>query len=953
MSHVSPRLAVLSAALMTALAALTPAAEAEARRQGRPATAGTVLPYETFTLPNGLRVVVHTDRKAPIVAVNIWYHVGSKDEPAGRTGFAHLFEHLMFNGSENHPGEYFGPFEQVGATDMNGTTSNDRTNYFQNVPTTALDMALWMESDRMGHMLGAIDQATLDEQRGVVQNEKRQRENQPYGQLWEVIFRTMFPKGHPYHHPVIGSMNDLNAASLDDVKNWFRAWYGPNNAVLVLAGDIDVATAREKVSKYFGHIPAGPTLSQPAVNVPKLTAEGRTAMQDKVPQVMVTRVWSAAESTHAHSELLELFSSVLGGSSTSRLDRRLVYRDKLVDSISTSYYGGQLSGLFIVNALVKQGVDVAQVEAAIDEELQALLKDGPSEQELEQVKARNNAAVVRGMERIGGFGGKADILAECTVIHRNPGCLDGSLAILRNATPAQVQAAAQQWLGAPSHVFTISPGERTALAEDPSTDPGAWQLPAPERRFRHAKTGVDRSSGVPQVNEFPELKFPALQRATLANGSTLILAERHDIPVVQMRYLLNGGYASDAEANRLGRASFAMGMLSEGAGQYDALAFKARAESLGAQLAAGATLDGAQVSLSAMKNRLDESVALFADMLRRPQFNPTDIERTRAQRLAGIAQEKVQPASVALRVLPPLLYGEGHPYAIPFTGSGTEASLAALTRDDLLAYQREWLRPEGATLVVVGDTTLEEIVPLLNRHLGDWRGEGKESQIAVPQVQPASQARVYLIDQPGAVQANIMAGKLQPSVRDAGAVKLEMSNDILGGSFTSRLNMNLREAKHWSYGARTSLSNALGQRPWIASAPVQIDKTAEAMAEMQREFAEYASGKTPATQAEVTKVVNNDVRSQPGAYETAAAVLGTVSGMVRYGRPDNWVMLRNQEVEAFTPAQANAAAAGFDPNNLVWVVVGDLGKIEAPVRALNLGEVVVLDADGKPVAAKK
>ncbi|PJK07816.1 peptidase M16 [Lysobacteraceae bacterium NML08-0793] len=945
----APRAAALAFALATALGGSfipAPTLAADTAMQ-------VSLPYETFTLPNGLRVVVHTDRKAPVVAVNIWYHVGSKDEPAGRTGFAHLFEHLMFNGSENHRDEYFGPFEQVGATNMNGTTNTDRTNYFQNVPTTALDMALWMESDRMGHMLGAIDQATLDEQRGVVQNEKRQGENQPYGQLWNTVTRTMHPKGHPYHHSVIGSMNDLNAASLEDVKNWFRAWYGPNNAVLVLAGDIDVATAKEKVAKYFGHIPAGPTLKQPEVNVPKLTANGRTEMQDKVPQVLFARVWNVAETTHADTELLDLFSGILGGSSTSRLDRRLVYQDKLVDSISTSNYGSQLSGMFLINAMVKQGVDVAQVEAAIEEELQKLLKEGPTQQELDQVKARSNAAVVRGMERIGGFGGKADILAECTVIHGNPGCLQDSLAAINKATPAQVQQAAQRWLGAPSHVFTISPGERVAQEEEPSVNPGAWNLPKPDKRFSHAAQGVDRSTGVPKVTEFPDLKFPALQRATLANGSTLILAERHDIPVVQMRYLMDGGYASDALAGRLGRASFATGMLTEGAGQYDALSFKARAESLGAQLGAGASLDGAQVSLSAMKNRLDESVGLLADMLRRPQFNPADIERVRAQRLAGIAQEKAQPSSVAMRVLPPLLYGEGHPYAIPFTGSGTEASLAALTRDDLVAYQREWLRPEGATMVVVGDTTLEEIVPLLNRHLGDWKGEGKLQQITLPQVPLANKARVYLIDQPGAVQANIMAGKLQPSVKDSGAVKLEMSNDILGGSFTSRLNMNLREDKHWSYGARTSLVSALGQRPWIASAPVQIDKTAESMQEMQREFADYSGGKKPASIDEVTKVVNNEVRSQPGAYETASAVLGTIGGIVRFGRPDNWVVVRNEEVEAFTPAQANAAAAGFSPDNLVWVVVGDLGKIEAPVRALNLGEVVVLDADGKPVKAKK
>ena len=945
----APRAAALALALAAALGGFVSAPLWAAPAQ---AAAAVNIPYQTFTLPNGLRVVVHTDRKAPIVAVNVWYHVGSKDEPAGRSGFAHLFEHLMFNGSENHPGEYFAPFEQAGATDMNGTTNTDRTNYFQNVPTTALDMALWMESDRMGHLLGAIDQKTLDEQRGVVQNEKRQGENQPYGQTWEVMARALYPKGHPYHHTTIGSMNDLNAASLDDVKNWFRAWYGPNNAVLVLAGDIDLATAKEKVTRYFGDIPAGPSLPQPKVNVARLTREGRTELQDKVPQVNVRRVWNVAETGNRDSDLLDLFSEVLGGSATSRLDKRLVYQDKLVDSVGTSNYASQLSGMFMINAMVKKGVDPRRVEAVIDEELQKLLNDGPTAEELAQARTSYNAQMVRGVERIGGFGGKADLLAACTIYENDPGCFRASLKTVAAATPASVRAAGRKWLAAPSHTFTVSPGERKPLVEEASVKPAPFVLPKPDAKYRASAAMLDRKQGVPSVDAYPALKFPALQRARLANGSTVVLAERHDVPVVQMSYEFNGGYASDA-GGKLGTASFAMGMLDEGAGALDALGFKARAEALGAQLSSAATLDGGSAYLSALKSNLDPSVALFADMLRRPRFDAADIERVRAQWIAGIAQEKVRPNSIAMRVLPPLLYGAGHPYAIPFTGSGTEAAIKSLTRDDLLAYQRTWLRPENATIIVVGDTTLQEILPVLNRHLGDWRGEGAALDAPpLPQVARPSQPRVYLINQPGAVQANIMAGQLMPSTRDPGAVRLEMSNDILGGSFTSRLNMNLREDKHWSYGARSSLFAAQGQRPWIASAPVQIDKTAEAMAEMQREFADYASGKAPAKAAEVTKVVNNEVRSQPGAYETARSELGTIGGIVRYGRPDNWVQLRNAEVAAFSAEQANAAAKSIDPAQLVWVVVGDLSKIEAPVRALNLGEVVVLDADGMPVEKK-
>ncbi len=914
-------------------------------------TAAVDIAYEQFTLANGLRVIVHTDRKAPIVAVNVWYHVGSKDEPAGRSGFAHLFEHLMFNGSENAPGEYFEPFELVGATDMNGTTNSDRTNYFQNVPTTALDMALWMESDRMGHLLGAIDQKTLDEQRGVVQNEKRQGENQPYGQVWEKLGKAMYPAGHPYHHSVIGSMADLNAASLDDVKNWFRTWYGPNNAVLVLAGDIDLATARAKAAQYFGHIPASPTMAQPKVDVARRAQSTREVMQDKVPQARVYRLWNVAPTGTTDIDQLQLFAQVLGGSRSSRLDKRLLHEDKLVDNVSAGAYASQLGSSFVISADVKQGVDPARVEAIIDEELKKLIAQGPTTAELSQAKTVLRAGFVRGVERIGGFGGKADALAECAIYVGDPGCFRDTLKTLDRTQAADLKVLGGKWLGKGDHTLVVTPGERTALVEEPAVTPAPLALPAVDGKYRTIASTVDRKAGVPVPDDYPELKFPSLQRAALSNGTKVILAERHDIPVVQFNLLLDGGYKADQGA-KLGTSSFAMGMLDEGAGQYDALGFGNRAEALGANLGAGVSLDGGSAYLSALTDQLDPSLDLFADMLRSPRFDQAEIERIRASWIAGIKQEKARPNTAALRVLPPLLYGAGHAYAIPFTGSGTEASIASLTRDDLVAYHRDWVRPENATLVVVGDTTLAQLVPLLEKHLGDWKGEGAgRNGVAVPQVARPAAPRVFLIDQPGAVQANIFTGHLMPSTKDANATRLEMANEVIGGSFTARLNMNLREDKHWSYGARTSLSNAIGQRPWLAVAPVQIDKTADSLKEIQREISDYASGKTPPTAEEIAKIKANEIRSLPGAYETAAAIAGTIVSNVRYDRPDDYVTRRNAEIEALTPDQVAQAAKAIDPAALTWVVVGDLKQIEAPVRALKLGAVQVLDADGNPVVA--
>ncbi len=948
-SRLRPRTALLAVALTTALGGLAPAP-----LFAKPAAVAKVdIPFEQFTLPNGLRVVVHTDRKAPIVAVNVWYHVGSKDEPVGRTGFAHLFEHLMFQRSENHDGEYFEPFKQVGATGQNGTTNTDRTNYFENVPTTALDMALWMESDRMGHLLGAIDQAALDEQRGVVQNEKRQGENQPYGQVWTQLNRALYPKGHPYHHSVIGSMNDLNAASLDDVKNWFRTWYGPNNAVLVLAGDIDLATAKEKVATYFGSIPAGPTMAQPQVDVAVRPADTRETMTDKVPQVRIYRAWNVAEVGTADVDQLQLLGQVLGGAKSSRLAKRLEHEEKLVDNISAGAYASQLGSNFMVMATVKQGVDPAKVEAIIDEEIDRLVAEGPSAEELSRAKTAFRASFIRGIERIGGFGGKADALAECTVYTGDPGCFRDSLKNIDGATVAQLRTVGGKWLGKGSHTLIVEPGDRVVLEEEASQSPKPFELPAADAKYSTLPAQVDRSAGVPQTKTFPELKFPALQRATLKNGTRVILAERHEIPVVQFSYQFPGGFSADQD-RKPGTANFAMSLMSEGAGKLGSLAFSDAADALGADMGASAGLDFSTVDLSALKENLAPSLGLYATLLRQPRFDQSEIDRVKGSWIAGIKQEKANPTASAMRVLPPLLYGKGHPYAIPFTGSGDEAAIASLTRDDLVDFHRDWLRPEEGTLIVVGDTTLKEIVPLLNRQLGDWKAEGPAPKVkAAVDVALPSTARVFLIDQPGAVQANLFAGQVVPSSVDPGSIRFDIANGVLGGDFTSRLNMNLREEKHWSYGARSSASSTVGQRPWMAMAPVQIDKTGPALAEMRKEIVEFANGSKPATAAEVQRIRNIQTLSLPGAYETASSVLGTIGSMVQFQRPDDYVFQRKAEIESLTPAQVQQAAAAIKPDALTWVVVGDLKQTEAAVRALKLGEVSVIDADGNPVKPAK
>ena len=891
------------------------------------AAAATVeIPYTEYTLDNGLRLVVHQDTKAPIVAVNVWYHVGSKNEEQGKTGFAHLFEHLMFNGSEHYDDEYFKPFKQVGVTDQNGTTGQDRTNYFQNVPKTALDMALWMESDRMGHLLGAVTQEKLDEQRGVVQNEKRQRDNQPYGKVWYSLFEGVFPEGHPYRWLPIGSMADLDAASLEDVQTWFRTYYGPNNAVIVIAGDIAPEEALAKVQQYFGDIPPGPPIAKFQAWEVKLPQDKFEVMQDRVPQARYYKAWGGPRVTSEDYDQLQLAAAVLGQGKNSRLYERLVYKDQVATSASASLYGAEIAGYFMVSVAVQPGGDIEQVKKAVDEEVERLMRDGIRPDELERVRTEQRAGFVRGVERVGGFGGKSDVLASGTVYAGDPGFYRTSLQRLEAATPDSVRAAMGRWLDAGAYHLDV--------------------LPFPS--LKASAGGADRSA-VPATTSFPAASFNTFERATLSNGLKLVVAPRSAVPVVNLQLLLDAGFAAD-QFGEAGTARLAMAMLDEGTKTRSALQISDELARLGASLGAGSGLDSSSVTLSALKENLDKSLDLYADVVLNPSFPDDELERLRKQVLAGIQQEKTSPRSLALRTLPALLYGEGHAYSNPLTGSGTEESVQRITRQALVDYHGTWFKPDNATLIVVGDTTMEEIRPKLEKAFGGWKpGEVPSKNLAT--VQAPGAERVFLIDRPGAEQSIILAADLASPMGGADEAALETMNEILGGnSISGRLGKNLREDKAWTYGAFSFIPNAKGQRPFIAYAPVQTDKTKESMIEIRKELAGIVGG-MPVTAEELDTAKASRTLSLPGRWETSAAVLGDLSEVVEYGLPDDYWDRYAGAMNAVSAEQVTAAARqSIRPDGLTWVVVGDRAKVEAGIRELGFGEIKLIDADGKPVA---
>jgi zinc protease len=884
--------------------------------------------YEKFTLDNGLRVIVHEDRKAPIVAVSVWYHVGSKNEPQGKTGFAHLFEHLMFNGSENYDDEYFGPFEKAGATSMNGTTWFDRTNYFQNVPTPALEMALWMESDRMGHLLGAITQEKLDNQRGVVQNEKRSGDNRPYGRMEYSQLEGLYPVGHPYRHSTIGSMADLDAASLEDVKGWFEQYYGAANTVLVLAGDLDAETGRALAEKYFGDIKSGPPLETTQSMIPDRSANTRETMIDSaVPHRRISRIWAVPGRIDQEATLLSLAADALSGGKNSRLYQELVFKNQLAVSVSADLQPFELTSVFEISVTLQPNSDIAEVEAIVDRVLAEFIKNGPTEAELAKSRTAALASSIRGLEVVGGFMGKATVLAQGELYAHNPGFYKTTLGWVETATPEQVRKSAQNWLSDGYYQLTVLPFEKYSTVE----------------------TSVDRSKGLPEVGAMPNLVFPKIERAELSNGIKIVLANRTAVPIVNIAIQFDAGYSADRGV-KLGTASYTMVMLDEGTATRDALTIASEIEALGANIGTGSNLDASSVTLSALKMNLEPSLDLFADIVMNANFPDGDIERIRPQMLSAIEQEKSRPVNLGLRMLPPLIYGRDHAYGIPRSGSGTPETIAAMSRDDMLSFKDNWLRPDNATILIAGDVTMDEAVALLEARFGSWLAPSGEKPVKnLHEVAKPEQARVIILDKPDAPQSLILAGHVLPAAGDVRNLKINTMNSILGGEFTARINMNLREDKGWSYGAFTVNFDAKGQGMFLVYAPVQTDKTKESIIELVNEIDGFL-GDNPATSDELAKVVANNVNRLPGAYETAGAVLRSLTSNLTFARPDDYVTTLSSRYQELSVADIEQAASDvLAPKQLVWLIVGDKDKIADDVRSLNLGPVEIWDKDGNPI----
>lgn len=880
--------------------------------------------YEKFILPNGLTLLVHEDHKAPIVAVNVWYHVGSKNEKFGKSGFAHLFEHLMFNGSENYNKDYFLALEKIGGTDLNGTTNTDRTNYFQNVPISAFDQLLFLESDRMGHLLGAIDQAKLDEQRGVVQNEKRQGENQPYGKQWDLLTKAMYPKGHPYSWTVIGEMEDLNAASLEDVQEWFKAYYGAANTVISIAGDVNPKDVYTKVVKYFGDISSGPTVMREEINIPTKVTDSYQVYEDRVSESRVLFSWNSPPFGTKEDLELDLIASVLSSGKNSRLYKKLVYEDQSASSVSSYQSSSEIASTFIVQANVKSGGDVDKMESDLMEQVQEFIKNGPTESELKRAKASYFSSFIKGLERIGGFGGVSDVLASNETYHGNAGYYKDQLKFVENATIADLQATAKKWLTQGKHILVCNPFPKYT-ADIPT---------------------LDRSK-LPPLGEPKNSKFPTVQRSKLSNGLNIVLAERKGVSTIEMQLMFNAGYKTDIKS-KPGVASLAMNLLDEGTKEMSSLEINEKLQLLGANLYTGSDPDISSVTLNTLKPSLDGSLDIFANVVMNPAFPEKELSRLRTEQINNIKSEKTQPFGMVLRSMNKYFYGEGHPYSTPFTGTGYEETVATINNKDIAEFYNSWILPNNATVIVTGDISMDELKSKLQKSFGKWE-KGKTPTIVFEKGKTETKNTLYIIDRPESQQSVIIAGHLTKKRSEVSQIVLDQMVSILGGDFTSRINMNLREDKHWAYGAGGFVLDAKEDRPFIVYAPVQTDKSAESITELRKEISEFVTTRK-ATQEELDKVKMNQILKLPGQWETNRAVNSSLYDIVKYGLSDNYYETYDADVRNISLQSLQKMSGDIvNPSAVNWFVVGDKAKIGESLGKLGFDNIVELDTDGNPI----
>jgi zinc protease len=905
-------------------------------------TALPTIAFEKFTLPNGLDVILVENHKLPIVAVNVWYHVGAANEVPGLTGFAHLFEHMMFAASKHVPrGLADKLLEGAGATDSNGSTDFDRTNYFDTVPANQLELALWTHSDRMGYLLDVLDQTALSNQQDVVRNERRQSiESRPYGIVEEALYHQLFPTAHPYHGDVMGSHADIQAAKLDDIRRFFKTYYRPNNASLVIVGDIDKSQTRALVAKYFGSFQRGPDIPKLTVVTPPISSERRAVIADRVELPRVFMGWLTPPIYQAGDAELDMTAQILGGGKSSRLYKSLVYDKQIAQDVSASQNSNALTSVFVIDVTARAGHSAQEIEAAIDAELQALRNDGPTVKELERARNTIETGMLLQIEKVGGSG-LANQLNQYNQYLGDPGYLAQDIERHRKVSAADVQRVMAAQLQNNSRVVVYGVHGTQDLGPPVATPPAPKKLAAVKATGAPLNVEQRWRRQVPKAGPVKLASLPKGDAFKLANGLTVIHHYNPSLPMVAAELVIKSG----SEANpleRSGLASFTAQMLEQGSKTRSALQIADEVAQLGAFLGSGSSADASSVEVMSLKSNFSQALALLADVAQNPEFPAQEIERQRSSLQGELSQQRDSAEAVASRVALAALYGEQHPYG--FSALGTESSIKAIQRAELAAFWQQHYVPNNAALIVAGDITRDELAALAQARFGDWRSATVDMPGAA--AVRSTPARLVLVDKPGAPQTALHVTSLGPDRKTPLYESLQVMNAALGGLFTSRLNTILREQKGYTYAVGSGFAYRRQPGPFAIATSVRTDVTAAAVKDILEQVRDISA--KPMSASELGTARNSLVLSLPGHFESNRSIGASLANIFIYDLGLDYYAGLAARYAGVTAGQVQAAAkTNLQPQQLIVVGVGDKAKIEAQLSGLKLGAVEYRDADAQ------
>ena len=878
--------------------------------------------FEKLTLSNGMDLVLHQDNALPIVSVNVWYHVGSKDEEPGKTGYAHLFEHLMFEGSKNHNKSFFEPLQDIGAT-LNGSTTPDRTNYWENVPSNYLELALWLESDRMGFLTDALDQNRFDIQRDVVKNERRQSyENRPYGMASIYLQQALYPLPHPYHWPTIGFHEDLNAATLEDAKKFFREFYSPSNASLSIAGDFDVDKTKTQVEKYFGSLKQGPSLNRKSNMESMIQGKTSITLYDKVLLPKLILAWPSTPRFHEDEAALSILASILGAGKVSRLHKTLVYERRIAQSVGVGNGPSEIAGEFYLEATAAPDHSIKEIEDAVLGEIEKIQKEPPSQEELQRIKNVMELQRIRQMAQVGGFGGRANRLNSFNVFAGDPGLINTDFERYIAVTPEDISRVAQAYLSARLVSLVV----------------------LPEPSFNQTPEDVDRSLK-PSPEKQKKFNPPVTKRTKLGNGLNVLLVEKQELPIVTFGLLLGSGASTDP-SNKPGLSALTSSMLQEGTTSHTSQEISSEFEFMGTQLNISVGRERTVFSTATIDRYFAKAMELISDIVKNPSFPPDEFDRIRKERLTSLRRLRDDSTALASRVAPGLIYGSDSAYGHPI--GGTEESVGAFEIEDLIEYWKANYDPDSATLLVVGNVSLDDVKDITNKYFGDWNVKITDNQLEKPMESLYSHSAnlIYLLDKPGAAQSIIRCGVLGPPRINANYSSLILLDSIFGGQFTSRLNMNLRQDKGYSYGYRSWIDWHKKSSLFGFGGAVETDVTGDALNETIKE-ARRIIADTPVSRNEFESAKAGLIREFPSLFETQGQILEGLAQIVSYDLPDDYYNHIIDEIASTSLEDVNRVAKEIlSKDRLVTLLVGDRSVIEEQIKTLGW-DICLLDHNGR------